>query len=219
MAAAKRLPAMPEAGDAHLREQRLSGSTLLDTGYLDVRRDTVRLPDGGTATRDYICHVGAVAVIPLLDDGPEPQVVLVRQHRFPVDRVLLEWPAGRKEPGEDSLRTAQRELLEETGYTAREWLHAGDIHNAAAYSSELIELWFARGLEPGPARPDAGEFVETVRMPLADLLALDRAGGLSDVKTIVGLHWLREALAGHRPRLGGGATASSGVPCPDDESA
>jgi ADP-ribose pyrophosphatase len=189
---------MPEAGDAHLREQRLASSTLVDTGYLDVRRDTVRLPDGSTATRDYIRHVGAVAVIPVLDDGAEPRVVLVRQHRYPIDRMLLEWPAGRREPGEDSLLTARRELLEETGYTAREWAHAGDIHNAAAYSSELIELWFARGLEPGPAQPDAGEFVETVIMPLAELQALDRAGGLSDVKTIIGLHWLQEALAGHR---------------------
>jgi ADP-ribose pyrophosphatase len=210
---------MPEADDAHLREHGLASSTLLDSGYLDLRRDTVRLPDGGTATRDYIRHVGAVAVIPLLDDGPAPRVVLVRQHRYPVDCVLLEWPAGRREPGEDSLVTAKRELLEETGYTAREWAHAGDIHNAAAYSSERIELWFARGLEPGPARPDAGEFVETVVMPLAELLALDRAGGLSDVKTIIGLHWLREALTGHRPHGGPGTAAAHGVPWADDEGA
>lgn len=199
MAAAKRLPAMPEAGDAHLREQRLSGSTLLDTGYLDVRRDTVRLPDGSTATRDYIRHVGAVAVIPLLEDGPEPQVVLVRQHRFPVDRVLLEWPAGRKEPGEDSLRTAQRELLEETGYTAREWAHAGWMHNAPAYSDEGIDVWFARGLQAGDSHLDAGEFIETVAMTAEALDELAGRGELTDAKTLVGLLWLQRWRAGGWP--------------------
>lgn len=189
---------MSEADDAHLRETRLGGQTLLSGGFLEVRRDTVRLPDGSTATREFIQHPGAVAVIPLLTDGADPQLVLVRQHRYPIDALLLEWPAGKREAGEPTIACAKRELLEETGYTAAEWAWAGWIHNAAAYSSEGIALWFARGLVAGPARPDAGEFVETVTMRLSALLALDARGELTDVKTLVGLHWLKAALSGDR---------------------
>lgn len=188
------------AGDAHLRETGLGGETLLSGGFLEVRRDVVRLPDGSTATREYIRHPGAVAVIPLLGDpsDADPELVLVRQHRYPIDTLLLEWPAGKREAGEPTIACARRELLEETGYTAAEWAWGGWIHNAAAYSSEGIALWFARGLRPGPARPDAGEFVETVTMRLSALIALDATGGLTDVKTLVGLHWLLQARSGHR---------------------
>ncbi len=189
---------MPEDRDAHLRETGLGGETLLSGGFLEVRRDTVRLPDGSTATREYIRHPGAVAVIPILTDEADPRLVLVRQHRYAIDTMLLEWPAGKREAGEPTIACAQRELLEETGYTAAEWAWAGRIHNAAAYSSEGIALWFARGLVPGPARPDAGEFVETLNLRLSELLALDARGGLTDVKTLVGLHWLQAALSGHR---------------------
>lgn len=193
------MPEGPERGqDKHLIEQRIDGSTLLSGGFLEVRRDTVRLPDGNTATREFIQHPGAVAIIPLLDDSPDPQVVLVRQHRYPVARVLLEWPAGKLEAGEAQLACAQRELQEETGYIAREWAFAGEIHNAAAYSSESIWLWFARGLQPGAVNPDEGEFVETVSLPLHELQALDARGELLDVKTLVGLRWLQECLAGRR---------------------
>ncbi|MDE2145201.1 MAG: NUDIX hydrolase [Burkholderiales bacterium] len=184
------------AGDAHLLEQRLSGQVLLSGGFLEVRRDQVRLPDGSTASREYILHPGAVAVIPLLDDG---RVVLVRQYRYPLAKVLLEWPAGKLEAGEAQLACAMRELQEETGYTAAEWAYGGEIHNAAAYSSESIWLWFARGLRPGPTRLDEGEFVETVRMTPDELEALDRQGGLPDVKTQIGLAWLRRAMLGTRP--------------------
>ena len=115
-----------------------------------------RLPDGSSATREFIRHGGAVAVVPLLDEGPDPRLVLVRQYRYPTAKVLLEIPAGKRDPGEDQLVCAQRELREETGYVAREWAYGGEIHNAAAYSSESIWIWFARGLVPGPARPDSG---------------------------------------------------------------
>ncbi len=186
----------PEPGaDAHLLEHFVSSQTLLQGGYLTVKRDTVRLPDGHTATRDYIPHDGAVAVIPMLDDG---RLVLVRQHRYVVGRVLLEWPAGKLDAGEDRLVCAQRELAEETGYRAREWAYAGELHNAAAYSSERLFLYFARGLQPGTARPDAGEFVETVLMTQPELEALDAAGSLTDVKTLIGLHWLQQLQAGRR---------------------
>ena len=133
-----------------------------------------------------------------VQDWQRTSVRLVRQPRDPIARVLLEWPAGKRDAGEPTIACAQRELLEETGYTATEWAWAGWIHNAAAYSSEGIALWFARGLLPGPARPDAGEFVEAVTLPLSALAALDARGELTDVKTLIGLHWLQAALSGHR---------------------
>ena len=188
---------MPDDGvDAQLIEHRLGGTTLLSGGFLEVRRDDVRLPDGSTATREYVQHAGAVGVIPMLDDG---RLVLVRQHRYAVGRVLLEWPAGKLDAGEDTLACAMRELREETGYVAREWAYAGLMFNAAAYSTEHLHLWLARGLVAGPARPDAGEFVETVTMNVDELQAIDDRGELPDVKTLVGLHWLRQVRQGRRP--------------------
>ena len=179
--------------DAHLVEHRTGGATLMSGGFLQVHRDDVRLPDGSAATREYIQHPGAVAVIPVLDDG---RLVLVRQYRYPVAKVLLEFPAGKLEFGEATLVCAQRELAEETGYSATEWAFAGEIHNAAAYSSESIWLWFARGLVPGPQALDTGEFVEVARLSESELDALALRGELPDVKTRVGLHWLQRWRAG-----------------------
>ena len=182
--------------DSHLIERRLGGQTLLSGGFLEVRKDEVQLPDGSRATREFIQHGGAVGVIPLLDDG---RCVLVRQFRYPLAKVLLEWPAGKLDAGETTLACAMRELHEETGYTATEWAYGGEIHNAAAYSSESIWLWFARGLVAGVAQPDSGEFVETVLMTPDELDALSVADRLPDVKTQVGLAWLQRWRAGQRP--------------------
>ena len=113
-------PPDQDTTDEHLIEHRTGGQTLLSGGFLEVRRDTVRLPDGTPATREFIQHGGAVAVVPLLDDG---RVVLVRQYRYPLAKVLLELPAGKRDAGETTLQCAMRELAEETGYTAREWAY------------------------------------------------------------------------------------------------
>ena len=203
---------MAGTGDAHLIETGLSSETLLSGGFLEVRRDTVRLPDGASATREYIRHPGAVAVIPLLGDGPDPELVLVRQHRYPIDRVLLEWPAGKRDHGEPTLACAMRELEEETGYTAREWAFGGVIHNAAAYSTENLWIWFARGLEAGPVRLDDGEFVETLALTQRELEALDAAGELTDVKTLIGLHWLQSWQRGARALTFLGVEQASQLP-------
>lgn len=182
--------------DAHLREHGLGGEQLLGGGFLEVRRDAVALPDGRQATREYVRHPGAVAIIPILDDG---RLVLVRQYRYPVGRVLLEFPAGKLDDGEPTLRCGQRELLEETGYTAREWAYAGAIHNAPAYSTESIHLWFARGLEPGAQQLDEGEFVEVCAMSIEELDRLAGRGELPDVKTLIGLQWVQRWRAGAWP--------------------
>lgn len=186
-------PAAGPGPDAHLIEQPLASQTRLQGGFLTVKLDTVRLPDGGTATREFVVHPGAVVVVPVLDDG---RLVLVRQFRYPLGRVLLEFPAGKIDPGEAILSCARRELQEETGYTAREWARAGLIHNAAAYSTERIELWFARGLVAGAQRLDAGEFLEVVAMTEDELDTLAARNELTDVKTLVGLQWLQKWRAG-----------------------
>jgi ADP-ribose pyrophosphatase len=181
--------------DPHLREHRTAGTTLLSGGFLQVQRDNVRLPDGSPA----IQHGGAVAVVALLDDGRfDGRLVLVRQYRYPLGQVLLELPAGKRDAGESTWFCAQRELLEETGYSAREWAYAGVLHNAAAYSTEGIWVWFARGLVAGDKQPDEGEFVETVLLTLDELAALDAAGQLTDAKTLIGLAWLRAWQSGQR---------------------
>ena len=182
--------------DAHLREQGLGGQMLARGSFLEVRRDDVRLPDGTAASREYVVHPGAVMIVPQLDDG---RLVLERQFRYPVGRVLLEFPAGKIDTGESTLACAQRELVEETGYRAREWARAGVVHNAAAYSTEGIEIWFARGLREGPSRLDAGEFIELCLMTEAELDRLAAAGELSDMKTMAGLMWLQKWRAGHWP--------------------
>ena len=182
--------------DASLLETFQQGQTLLEGGFLQVRRDTVRLPDGHSATREYIVHPGAVAVVPVLDDG---RVVMVRQYRYPLGQVLLEFPAGKIDPGEPVWDCARRELREETGYTAGQWARACRIHNAAAYSTEGIEIWFARSLQPGVQALDPGEFLEVVAMSEQDLDRLACAGELTDVKTLVGLQWLRQWRRGEWP--------------------
>lgn len=179
--------------DRHLREHPVGGQVLAKGNFLELRRDDVRLPDGAAATREYVVHPGAVAIVPLLDDG---RLVLERQFRYPVGKVLLEIPAGKIDPGESTLACAQRELLEETGYFAREWACAGVVHNAAAYSTEGIEIWFARGLSAGVQRLDAGEFIELCLLTEGDFERLAAAGEISDVKTLIGLLWLQKWRAG-----------------------
>lgn len=182
--------------DPHLRERPLAGRLVHQGSFLEVREDEVRLPDGGTASREYVVHPGAVAIVPLLDDG---RLVLERQYRHPVGRVLLEFPAGKIDAGESTLLCAQRELLEETGYGGGEWARAGLIHVAPAYSTEIIEIWFARNLHAGAQCLDAGEFIELCLLTEAELEQQAARGEITDVKTLIGLMWLQKWRAGLWP--------------------
>ena len=175
------------AKDAHLREVQVSSEAVYEGHFLKVRRDVVRLPDGKQSAREYIVHPGAVMIIPILDNG---RLLLERQYRYPLGRVILEFPAGKIDAGEDKLVCAKRELLEETGYTAREWAHAGVLHNAIAYSDEGIEIFFARGLSAGRQKLDEGEFLELVTHSTTELDALAATGDITDAKTLIGLLWL-----------------------------
>lgn len=179
--------------DPHLREEPLGRTELLKGHFLHVVRDTVRLPDGAEATREFVLHPGAVMVIALLDDG---QLVLERQYRHPMQRVMIEFPAGKLDAGEASLVCAQRELLEETGYQAREWAWAGRLAPTIAYSDELIDIWFARGLSLGERRLDAGEFLDVISATPQQLQTWCRTGEVIDSKTLVGALWLQNVLRG-----------------------
>lgn len=179
--------------DAHLKEQKIDGTLAYDGHFLKVQRDSIRLPDGNTATREYIRHPGAVVIIPVLDDG---RILLERQFRYPNDRVFIEFPAGKIDPGEPSLECAQRELREETGYTASDWRFVCTIHNAIAYSDEHLDIYLARGLQEGKAALDEEEFLETVTATPAQLLDWVREGTVTDVKTVIGAFWLEKILAG-----------------------
>jgi ADP-ribose pyrophosphatase len=181
------------SGDAHLTEETVQREELLRGRFLQVLRDTVRLPDGGSDTREYIVHPGAVMVVPLLDDG---RVVLERQYRHPMGRVMVEFPAGKLDVGEDTWTSGRRELLEETGYTACEWARAGVLHPVISYSTEFIEIWFARGLALQQRHLDAGEFLDVFSASMDELLAWCRDGTVTDAKTLSAALWLQNWRAG-----------------------
>lgn len=182
--------------DDHLRERPVASEQAWHGHFLDVRRDTVALPNGHTATREYIVHPGAVMVVPILDDG---RLVMERQHRHAMGRVMLEFPAGKIDPGEAPFACAVRELAEETGYRAREWARAGVLHNAIAYSTEGIEIFFARGLVHGDTKLDAEEFLEIVVHGEHEIDAMCADGRITDAKTLIGLMWLQKSRAGAWP--------------------
>jgi len=177
-------------------ESRIASEVTFRGKLLEVRSDKVKLPDGGTATREYVVHPGAVLVVPVRDDG---RLVMERQHRYPMRRVMLEFPAGKIDVGEAPFACAVRELAEETGYRAREWARAGILHNAIAYSNEGIEVWFARGLESGTPRLDAEEFLEIVIRTEPELDDLVARGEVTDAKTLIGLLWLQKWRTGQWP--------------------
>ena len=177
----------------HLEETELEAHAVWRGTFLDVRQDLVSLPDGSHSTREYIVHPGAVMIVPILGDG---RLVVERQWRYPMRRAMLEFPAGKLETGEPVLACAVRELIEETGYRAAEWAPAGILHNAIAYSTEGIEVWFARGLVGGERSLDDGEFLDVFAMSEAELDAAARDGDLTDAKSLIGLLWLQNWRAG-----------------------
>lgn len=182
--------------DAHLIERLLDSEEVYRGHFLRVQRDHVALPDGNTATREFIRHPGAVMIVPLLADG---RLLLERQYRHPMGRVMLEFPAGKLDAGEEPLACARRELAEETGHQAAEWAHAGVLHNAIAYSDEGIHIFFARGLSRGERCLDAGEFLEVVTHTPAELDAWVAQGDVTDAKTLIGLLWLQRWQQGGWP--------------------
>ncbi|MDR0769653.1 MAG: NUDIX hydrolase [Burkholderiales bacterium] len=167
--------------DGALRETMIDGATVFDGVLLHVRKDAVRLPNGHTTTREYVRHPGAALIVPVLDDG---RLLLERQFRYPNQTVFIEFPAGKLDPGETALVTAQRELREETGYEASRWYTLGRIHPLPAYSDEIIYLFAAEGLTLSESRRDEDEFLELITMTPAEVAAAIDGGDITDAKTL-----------------------------------
>ncbi|MES1982270.1 MAG: NUDIX hydrolase [Pseudomonadota bacterium] len=183
----------PVAETTDLTEHCLKTELAYDGNFIQVYKDQVRLPDGTTSTREYIAHPGAVAVLALLDNG---KLLMERQYRYPLRREFIELPAGKIDPGEDRLLTAQRELLEETGYVARTWTHLATAWPCIGYADERMDYFIARELTYQGRKLDHGEFLEVFELSLDDALEWIRLGKINDSKSIVGLFWLEKTMMG-----------------------
>lgn len=185
--------------DKRLEEVVLSDKEVYAGKLLHVHRREVRLPDGRKSGRELIVHPGASAMV-VLDD--QNRIVLERQWRSPMDRAFWEIPAGKIDKGEDPFQTAVRELEEETGLQAENWVELGTIHNAIGYSNERIVIYLAKNVrfsETGQ-KLDPGEFLTLVSVPFEEALAMTRNGDITDVKTVIGLNWARDYLEGNLPQ-------------------
>lgn len=168
-----------------LIEKKVSSEDIFDGVLLHVKRDTVTLPNGKEATREWIKHPGASSVIPLLPDG---RIILVRQYRYPIDEVTLEVPAGKLDaPDEDPLVCAERELSEETGYKADKITKLTTIATTVGTSNEKIHLYMAEGLTPGKQHTDEDEFINVVKVPLDEAVAMTTDGRIVDAKSVVSI--------------------------------
>ena len=174
-----------------LTEKQLDSALMYGGAFIEVRKDSVLLPDGSTSSREYLTHPGAVAVLALLDNG---KLVMERQYRYAPQQEFIELPAGKIDHGEDILITAQRELLEETGYVAGEWIHLTTAWPCIGYADERLEYFLARGLTHQGSNLDEGEFLEVLELSLSDAIEWIRLGKINDSKTIVGLFWLEKHL-------------------------
>ena len=168
-------------------ERTLDSKCVYDGNLLEVREDQVSLPDGQTATREYVRHPGAVIILAMLD---EHTVLVERQYRYPLHRHFLELPAGKIDAGEAHAVTARRELLEETGYEALEWTHLFTAYPCVGYSNERLEFYLARDLHHVGHPGEEGEFLETIALPVDQALALMESGEITEAKTIMGLLWI-----------------------------
>lgn len=183
--------------DPHdLSETTLARDVVYQGRFLHVRRDTVRLPDGGQSVREYIVHPGASAMVPFDSEG---RILVEWQYRYARRQHFVEIPAGKLDPGEGFLDAARRELVEETGYSAREWAPLTTIHPAIGFADEQIEIFLCRDLEQHQARPDPGEFVDVRFVTLGWLMDELRAGRLTDVKTQIAVHWVERIVSGVWP--------------------
>lgn len=169
----------------NLKEVQTDSKEIYDGTVLHVYKDMVTLPNGKPADREVMRHVGAVGIVPMTGDG---KVIVERQYRYPLDMVITEIPAGKLDSKEeDRLAAAKRELQEETGITADEWMELGLYYPAAAYTDEKITLYLARGLHFGEQHLDDDEFLNIEAVPLKTLVEDIMEGKITDGKTQVAL--------------------------------
>jgi len=179
-----------------LKETCIDSMVMYEGNFIKVFKDNVRLPDGSVSMREHIVHPGAVAVLAILDNG---DLLMERQFRYAPQREFIELPAGKIDHGEDILLTAQRELLEETGYIASNWTHLTTAWPCIGYANERMEYFLARGLTYQGRQLDDGEFLEVFELSLTDALDWIRQGKINDSKTMVGIFWLEKILNAWKP--------------------
>ncbi|HLT25294.1 MAG TPA: NUDIX hydrolase [Zeimonas sp.] len=179
-----------------LHETTIDSQIVYDGSFLQMRRDRVRLPNGRESAREFIVHPGAATMIPIF---PDERILVERQYRYPVGLTMIEMPAGKIDPGETALQTARRELVEETGYVAREWAWLTRLHPAVGFATEVMDLFLCRDLERTAHSPDEDEFLEIEIVPFGWLVDELRAGRLTDVKTQIATFWLERMFSGAWP--------------------
>jgi ADP-ribose diphosphatase len=172
----------------------LSSKTVFQGRVFHVTRENVVEPNGITAIREVIRHSGSVVILPVDRSGPEPRVLLERQYRYAAGDYMFELPAGRIDPGENALTAGKRELLEETGYTARKWTKALYFYPSPGFLEETMTVFLAEGLKPGIAQPEADELIEHKLYSLSWVLRSIKTGKIRDGKTIASVLWLNERL-------------------------
>lgn len=170
----------------------ISSELVFKGRYLKIHRDEVLLPDGSSSYREYIQHPGAAMVIPVTKAG---SLLMVKQYRHAVKDYMWEFPAGKRDHGEPSLQTAERELLEEVGGTTESFRYLTSIFPVIGYADEKIDIYLATQVEVGPNRLDHGEFLTVHEMTMEEAFAKLRRGEIGDVKTQIGLFWLEKIIA------------------------
>jgi ADP-ribose pyrophosphatase len=184
---------MSEDAPSDFTEKTLESKTVFRGVLLNVVADKVELPNGNTSVREYIHHPGASTIIAFVDDQT---ILFERQFRYPLHRHFVEIPAGKIDPGEDPLQTAQRELKEECGYEAREWKHLATLHPCIGYADERIELYLARDLVHIDHALDSDEFLEVFPLTIAEALSWVRDGRITEAKAVTGILWAEKIAKG-----------------------
>lgn len=164
-----------------------------------VTADQVLEPSGVRTRRDIVHHSGSVVILAVEDGDSEPRVLLERQYRYAVRQMLWELPAGRIDKGENDLHAAKRELLEETGYTAKRWRRILRFYASPGFLAEAMNLYLARGLRAGPTQPEPDEVIHVRMVPLSAAVRMVMRGAIKDGKTISGILWLSQSRESSKP--------------------
>lgn len=180
--------------DSHLVEVCLYSRQMVEGSLMTVMRDQVRLPSGREGWREYVLHPGAVLIVPILPNG---NLLFERQFRYPLRQAFIELPAGKIDPGEDVLTTGQRELLEETGFEATNWVKLGLQHPCIGYSNEVIHMYLATDLQAKAHQRDEDEAMDLLELSLEQALQMVFDGQITDGKTIIALMFAQKYLASH----------------------